>query len=155
MTPGQAPPRFTIGRMTDNELIFFDEHAKESWIIYPPRASTRRQLVLVDRAGKETVVPTEPRTYSDPRFSPDGRALVVTDVVSGGGLAGDIWTINLEQGTLSRAGLERLRPRRARHGLEDRPLEGVKRVVAPDALLPQEEFGFAGRLPDGLGRVFL
>ena len=30
--------RFTVGRMNDNELVFFDEGARESWIIYPPRS---------------------------------------------------------------------------------------------------------------------
>ena len=31
-------PKFEIGRMNDNELVLFDEHARESWIIYPPRS---------------------------------------------------------------------------------------------------------------------
>jgi hypothetical protein len=30
--------RFSVGRLSDNELILFDESAEESWIIYPPRS---------------------------------------------------------------------------------------------------------------------
>jgi hypothetical protein len=34
-----SPPRFTIGRFSDNELVLFDEQQQESWIIYPPRSA--------------------------------------------------------------------------------------------------------------------
>jgi hypothetical protein len=37
--PMAAALRFTIGRYSDNELVLFDESAKESWIIYPPRSA--------------------------------------------------------------------------------------------------------------------
>ena len=30
--------RFKIARLNDNETVFFDEPAQESWIIYPPRS---------------------------------------------------------------------------------------------------------------------
>jgi hypothetical protein len=33
------PPRFAIGRFSDNELVLFDEAQQESWIIYPPRSA--------------------------------------------------------------------------------------------------------------------
>jgi hypothetical protein len=37
--PASEPAtRFDVGRMNDNELVFFDEPARESWIIYPPRS---------------------------------------------------------------------------------------------------------------------
>ena len=39
---GSSPPelatQLAIGRMNDNELVFFREEARESWIIYPPRS---------------------------------------------------------------------------------------------------------------------
>ena len=31
--------RYTIGRLSDNELVLFDESARESWIVYPPRSA--------------------------------------------------------------------------------------------------------------------
>jgi hypothetical protein len=31
--------RFTVGRFNDNELILFDEGARVSWIVYPPRSA--------------------------------------------------------------------------------------------------------------------
>jgi len=34
-----APPRFDIGRYSDNELVLFDAAKQESWIIYPPRSA--------------------------------------------------------------------------------------------------------------------
>jgi hypothetical protein len=34
-----APPRFDIGRFSDNELVLFDTAKQESWIIYPPRSA--------------------------------------------------------------------------------------------------------------------
>ena len=34
-----APPRFDIGRYSDNELVLFDANKQESWIIYPPRSA--------------------------------------------------------------------------------------------------------------------
>jgi hypothetical protein len=44
--------RFAIGRMSDNELVFFDEPARESWIIYPPRS----RYSHVQRPTSESVV---------------------------------------------------------------------------------------------------
>jgi hypothetical protein len=36
--PRTSAARFTVGRINDNELILFDEAARESWIVYPPRS---------------------------------------------------------------------------------------------------------------------
>lgn len=39
--PGKPLPaalRFRIARWNDNELILFDDAARESWILYPPRS---------------------------------------------------------------------------------------------------------------------
>ncbi len=32
-------PGLTIARWNDNELIFFDQDRRESWIVYPPRTA--------------------------------------------------------------------------------------------------------------------
>ena len=56
----------------------------------------------MDRRGIAKPIATESRTFSDPRFSPDGKHVAVTVLAPGQGLAGDIWTLDLEQATLSR-----------------------------------------------------
>ena len=33
-----SAPKFDLARLNDNECILFDEAARESWIIYPPRS---------------------------------------------------------------------------------------------------------------------
>ena len=52
-----ASLKFTIGRLSDNELIFFDEAARESWIIYPPRS---RYTHLRRPSGDTTMVEHHP-----------------------------------------------------------------------------------------------
>ena len=39
--PRRVPsaPDLVIARWNDNELIFFDEERRESWIVYPPRTA--------------------------------------------------------------------------------------------------------------------
>ncbi len=51
--------RFSVGRLSDNELILFDESAQESWIVYPPRS---RYDFLGDRrpSASTTVVEFHP-----------------------------------------------------------------------------------------------
>ena len=48
--PGQRLPaalRFKLARWNDDELILFDDAARESWILYPPRSryNARRRLI--------------------------------------------------------------------------------------------------------------
>jgi serine/threonine-protein kinase len=76
--------------------------SRNGWAVFLPAASTRRRLSLVDRRGAVTNLPAEARTFSDPRFSPSGREIVVTALVSGAGLSGNLWMFDLTQQTLSR-----------------------------------------------------
>ena len=57
-----------------------------------------RTLVWVDREGRETALPAEPRLYLFPRISPDGTRLAL-DVR---GQQQDIWTWDFAQETLTR-----------------------------------------------------
>jgi eukaryotic-like serine/threonine-protein kinase len=75
--------------------------SRAGWAVYQ-KAPSQRRLTLVDRRGIATPISTEARTFSDPRFSPDGGEVAVTMLAPGQGLAGDIWTLNLRQATLSR-----------------------------------------------------
>jgi Tol biopolymer transport system component len=75
--------------------------SRAGWAVYQ-KAPSQRALTLVDRRGIAKPIATESRTFSDPRFSPDGKHLAVTVLAPGQGLAGDIWTLDLEQATLSR-----------------------------------------------------
>jgi Tol biopolymer transport system component len=68
-------------------------------LVYVPGRSAG-QLVLVDRQGRYRLLRTEMEGYVDPRFSPDGKRLVMT-VQSAVG-ASDIWVEDLGAGTLTR-----------------------------------------------------
>jgi hypothetical protein len=55
--------RFKIARYSDNELILFDEEARESWILYPPRSKYAHVKRLVSDV---LVVEHHPWTYLRP-----------------------------------------------------------------------------------------
>jgi serine/threonine protein kinase/Tol biopolymer transport system component len=65
--------------------------------------AVRRQLVWVDRQGRETPIPAPPRDYAFPRISPDGMrvALYIPDQEV------DIWLWDLARATLTRATFDR------------------------------------------------
>ncbi len=67
-------------------------------LTYIPRASTLpvRALVLVDRAGRATVVSETRAAFSHPRLSPDGRRLAVALESENGS---DIWIYELDRGS--------------------------------------------------------
>jgi len=56
-------------------------------------------LVTVDRAGRETPLLETPRSYSNPRLSPDGHRLSYIAAISN---EGQVWTTDLETGTTTR-----------------------------------------------------
>jgi serine/threonine-protein kinase len=62
-------------------------------IVYSPTTAVSR-LMWVSREGDETVLNGEPRSYTNPRISPDGQRLLVQ--------AGDLWMQDLARGTFSR-----------------------------------------------------
>jgi serine/threonine-protein kinase len=82
--------------------------SRNGWAAYLRGSFSLRRLTLVDRQGRATPVPTEPRPFNDPRFSPDGRSLAVTLIASGRGLIGDVWRFDLQQATLSRLTFDQL-----------------------------------------------
>jgi serine/threonine-protein kinase len=75
-------------------------------IAYLPATTAQNRLVLVDRRGEAKILATEPKAFSDPRFSPDGQSVVYTALASGAGLAGDIWLLSLKQLISSRLTFE-------------------------------------------------
>ena len=60
-----------------------------------PNLLVGRTMVWVDRQGREEPLAAPPRTYSQPRLSPDGSKIAVT-------LEGDIWTWDLARKALDR-----------------------------------------------------
>ena len=76
--------------------------SRNGWAVYVEAVARQRRLTLVDRRGAATPLAVESQPYSDPRFSPNGRDLAVTVLYPGGGLAGDIWVINVARATMSR-----------------------------------------------------
>jgi eukaryotic-like serine/threonine-protein kinase len=70
-------------------------------LVYVP--AQPRDLVLVDRHGAAQVISGSPGTFHSPRFSSDGR-LVVMDFTRSG--SRDVWIQDLKQGTMSRLSFE-------------------------------------------------
>jgi serine/threonine protein kinase len=66
-----------------------------------PSAQSLRNLVWVDRQGREEPVRVPPRLYAYPRLSPDGSRIAVE--VRGPGI--NIWIMDLTRGTFSPLGL--------------------------------------------------
>ena len=100
-TGGQAVPvlvRVNIGLAGASKLAV----SRNGWAVYMETVARQRRLTLVDRQGKATAIAAEAQVYSDPRFSPNGRDVAVSVLHPGGGLAGDIWVLNVARMTLSR-----------------------------------------------------
>jgi Tol biopolymer transport system component len=68
-------------------------------LAYIPPTLQQNSLVLVDRQGKEQIVLEEKSDYLRPRFSPDGKRVVVQIQEKG---MSDIWVCELERKTLIR-----------------------------------------------------
>jgi eukaryotic-like serine/threonine-protein kinase len=62
-----------------------------------------RQLVAVDLRGKETLLVSEPREYSMPRSSPDGKRIAVA--IAGSGRQSDTWVFDAQSKVLTRLSL--------------------------------------------------
>jgi serine/threonine-protein kinase len=75
--------------------------SRAGWAVYQ-KAPSRRRLALVNRRGISREIATDGRTFSDPRFSPDGKRVAVTVLAPGQGLAGDIWIVEPGDASLSR-----------------------------------------------------
>jgi Tol biopolymer transport system component len=66
-------------------------------------SEVRRILTMVDPKGVGTRLPLMPRSFSHPRFSPNGTLLAFTvGAASGVGTEADVWVYSLAGGSLSR-----------------------------------------------------
>jgi len=77
-------------------------------LIYTPTNSSSEltgiySLVRVDRSGKTTPLVERSDTWAEPRFSPDGKTLLVRQTITPDCM---LWTIDLERGTLTRQTFE-------------------------------------------------
>ena len=75
----------------------------EGTLAYVPGGGPQadRRLVITDRTGKPRPIPSPPRSYHYPRFSPDGKQIAVT-IGPGHGNADDIWICDVATGGLTR-----------------------------------------------------
>jgi hypothetical protein len=71
-------------------------------LAYGPGSPGRETLVWVDRQGKVEPLPYEPRSYEDPRLSPDGKRVAVTIRADDP----DIWILDIARGTSARLTFE-------------------------------------------------
>jgi Tol biopolymer transport system component len=65
---------------------------------YVPGSAPRHTLVFVDREGKVSPLPFEPREWEEPRFSPDGNRIAATVRATNS----DIWILDLLRGSSAR-----------------------------------------------------
>ncbi|MBI3982944.1 MAG: serine/threonine-protein kinase [Gemmatimonadetes bacterium] len=95
LVTGDGIPVAPGGRITFRVVAQWDAAANA--VAYVPPSP--QELVLVDRAGRVTVLQDEPRAYHHPRFSPDGQrvALDITDADSR-----DLWIVHLRDQRMSR-----------------------------------------------------
>jgi hypothetical protein len=78
--------------------------AQDGTVIYSGAGDTAEQtgftITYVDRSGAEAALLAEPGSWAEPRMSPDGRTLLVREIVSPDC---HLWTIDLARGTRTRA----------------------------------------------------
>ncbi len=88
-------------RITARDVAQFTVSRSGSLAYVPEQPA---ELALVDRRGASQLLTALKRNFHHPRFSPDGRR-VVLDITHQG--SRDVWVEDLEQGTLSRVSFER------------------------------------------------
>ena len=95
---GDAPVPILEGIQQLNSASVFSFSSSGSLVYVPASAAveTKRQLIWVDREGREEPVTEEPRSYRWPRVSPDGQHLAVEIRESGNS---DVWIYDLGRET--------------------------------------------------------
>ncbi len=97
ITGAEFPVLDNVFRAPGSGTAFFAVAPGSGTLVYS-EASFNRTLWLVDRSGRETLVPAEPRGYRFPSVSPDGRRVAVTVDPR----PSDLWVIDLERGAAER-----------------------------------------------------
>jgi serine/threonine-protein kinase len=85
-------------RVEGGGAVQFAVAADGSLVYVPSGTKAPRTLVWVDRQGRETPIPAEPRPYSNPRLSPDGTRVAV----AASDRDFDLWVLVLGQSGLTR-----------------------------------------------------
>lgn len=100
---GQAVPLEERVAHTDGTVFHFAA-SSGSLLYLPPRAAPDlRQLVWIDRSGRASAIPVEPRPILRVGLAPDGARMALAIAEAGNT---DIWVANPERGTMSRLTLE-------------------------------------------------
>ena len=79
--------------------------AMNGTLVYARGSGTSRLPVWVDRDGREMSIGAPAAMYNTPRLSPDGRRLAFFDIAGNGDY--DVWTLDLERGTVDRLTTDR------------------------------------------------
>jgi len=91
-----TPTRVLAGVSSSQGTSGVFDVAGDGTLVYLPRAaiaSPERQLVWIDRQGKEEIIPATPKPYAYPRISPDS-ARIAVDIRE---QENDIWTWDLSR----------------------------------------------------------
>jgi eukaryotic-like serine/threonine-protein kinase len=97
VTGTEVPVLDNVFRGPGGGAGFFAVASRAGTLIYV-QASFNRALALVDRNGREVLVPATPRGYRFPRVSPDGRYVAVTVDPR----PSDLWVVDLVRGSAER-----------------------------------------------------
>ena len=97
---GPAIPLFAGIALSGNDGAQFSVSDNGS-LAYVPATKQDRQLILVDRAGREQLISDEARPFSLPRFSRDGHRLSL-HIADSDMAASNFWIYEFDQSTLSR-----------------------------------------------------
>jgi serine/threonine-protein kinase len=89
-----------VAAIVTGGLIDFDISAEGTLVYQANSVVQSRELVWVDRQGREEALGTPPRPYLYPRISPDGNRVAID--VAESGADRDIWIWDLRRATLER-----------------------------------------------------
>jgi len=98
---GDSVPILQGVRQAPTGAVDYNFSGEGTLVYVPTGASAERRLVWVDRQGKAEFLAAPPRSYDDPRLSPDG--LKVALQVEAGS---DLWIYNIARDTLRRLTFE-------------------------------------------------
>ena len=101
---GEPVPILEGVRQTGGGSVDYSVSEEGTLVYVPSQAQLERNVVWVDREGRETLVTEEKREYSAPQISPDGKQVAFS--MHSGGSPNSIWIYDLEQDSFNRLTLE-------------------------------------------------
>jgi dipeptidyl aminopeptidase/acylaminoacyl peptidase len=104
ITSGDPTRIATVARVVDSPAF---DVSRDGTIIYSGPTDTTAEAgftaVAVNRAGTEVVAVAQKGSWAEPRVSPDGRTLILRDIISPDCV---LWAVDLQRGTRTRVNFD-------------------------------------------------